>query len=280
MKIAGTIQLEISNSLTPPGSLGCDTDILRSDRPGMLTRTRRNHPTGSLDKSLGVFFLLSDAGLVSQGEEWSRWAGSNLVICEYWGEEYPALNVNTRGFRRPFLSCCAHLQETEGTQDVHSHRIYRKWWFGQTYSTEVRDFYHHMGFPANFPIFPGANSAMTLTKPHLHNAQEFWSVGELMKGSVSRSPVGRWMREILGLVWCMLEVRGHGYGQLNLILFIHIKLVQMRWALFGIDIRWGILRMYIGATCTALGGVSMGQHFFVLLPQWHPMERDPPWTGA
>jgi hypothetical protein len=28
----------------------------------MLTRTRRNHPTGSLDKSLGVFFLLSDAG--------------------------------------------------------------------------------------------------------------------------------------------------------------------------------------------------------------------------
>ena len=58
-----------------------------------------------------------------------------------------------------------------------------------------------------------------------------------MKGSVSRSPVGRWMREILGLVWCMLEVRGHGYGQLNLILFIHIKLVQMRWALFGIDIR-------------------------------------------
>ena len=26
------------------------------------------------------------------------------------------------------------------------------------------------GFQANFPIFPGANSAMTLTKPHLHNA--------------------------------------------------------------------------------------------------------------
>ena len=58
-----------------------------------------------------------------------------------------------------------------------------------------------------------------------------------MQGSVSRSPVGRWMREILGLVWCMQEVHGHGYGQLNLILSIHIKLVKMCLALFRIDIR-------------------------------------------